>query len=245
MSSYNYKNFTIHHYQELESTNQTAFALADLRKISAGEIILADKQSKGRGRNQRNWASPQGNLYFSLVLQPKVAVSQVTQLSFIGILALKIAIEKNLTNKVKVKWPNDLIINDKKCAGLLLESKISQQNVEFVVMGIGVNIVSNPDDVIFPATNLKDFSLDVSTKELLENFLNEFDLLYQNWLNFGFFAIRKLWLQSAWRLHEEITVKTNEKAITGIFSDLDGEGNLMLKTGSTLNTICLGDVISL
>ena len=88
----------------------------------------------------RIWSSPKGNLYFSLVLQPKVPVAEIAQISFVAIVALRQAVEELAQVNIQNKWPNDLLIEEKKVAGLLLESKINQQNCEFVILGIGVKI---------------------------------------------------------------------------------------------------------
>lgn len=223
-----YQNFTIHEFDELASTNKTAAELANLGKISDHEIILARKQTAGRGRLNRGWESPEGNLYFSLLLRPKIGIEKISQLSFVGITALRLAVKNSVAKWPNAKWPNDLLIDEKKVAGLLLESKISEKNCEFVVLGIGVNLVSNPTQTIFPASNLKNFGIEISPQEMLKNFLNEFEKLYQNWLDFGFAGIRQLWLQSAYRLNEKVKLKIDEKEIEGIFSGMDEEGNLLL-----------------
>jgi len=242
MKNWNYKNFTIHEFNELSSTNSQAFGLANSRQISENEIILARFQNQGRGRKDRAWISPSGNLYFSLVLRPKISAAEIFQISFIAIAALRNSITKIAKNSVLAKWPNDLLIDEKKVAGLLLESKISGENCEFVVLGIGLNIESNPNNVIFPAGNLKDFEITISIELALQNFLDEFEKLYQNWRDFGFKGIRKLWLENAYKLGEKITVKLDEEKIEGIFEDLDEEGNLVLKTGEKILKISAADV---
>lgn len=228
-----YKNFVIHQFDELESTNKTALELGSLGKISNREIILAKTQSAGRGRMDRRWISPEGNLYFSLLLKPNVDLGKIPQLSFVGIAALRLAIKNSL-----VKWPNDLLIEEKKVAGLLLESKISGTNCEFVVIGIGVNLVSNPSKTIFPASNLKDFGIENSPEEMLKSFLDEFEKLYQNWLDFGFAGIRQIWMQKAYRLNEEI--KCGDEF--GTFLGIDDEGNLLLNQSGVTKKISVADV---
>lgn len=235
------KNFIIHEFDELESTNQTAFELANSRKIFDGEIILAKKQTAGKGRKGRSWSSPEGNLYFSMILQPKIDVKKIPQISFVAAVALKNTLEK-LTSNISLKWPNDILINNKKCAGILLESKINQQNCEFVILGIGVNIESNPDNTIFLATNLKDHKINIFTKDLLQNFLTEFNLIYQNWLDFGFANIRNLWLNNAYKLKQEISINLGDQKIDGIFIDLDMDGSLILQQENQLQKISVGDV---
>jgi BirA family biotin operon repressor/biotin-[acetyl-CoA-carboxylase] ligase len=242
MKNWTYQNFTIHQFEELESTNSTAFELANLNKISDREIILANSQSQGRGRQKRDWSSPKGNLYFSLVLKPKITAALISQISFVAILALRLAVEKLLKNSVLVKWPNDLLIEQKKVAGLLLESKISAKDCQFVILGIGLNIESNPDNTIFGATNLKNFGVSISVELALKSFLDEFEKIYQNWLDFGFRGVRQLWLEKAYRLQEKITVKLDEKTIEGIFIDLDSDGNLLLKSDKKVVKISAADV---
>lgn len=268
MKNWNYKNFIIYQYDELASTNAMALERAASRQIFDREIIMADMQNLGRGRLDRSWSSPKGNLYFSLVLQPQVAMAKIGQISFVGIVALRQAVEDlaktgggdidanedfskysvaniNVNShkfNVQNKWPNDLLIDEKKVAGLLLESKINQQNCEFVILGIGVNIDSNPDNTIFPAGNLSQFEIVITPEILLQNFLDKFEILYKNWLDFGFTNVRNAWLSKAYRLHEKISAKDGDKIITGIFQDLDSEGNLIIKDESDLHKIVVADL---
>jgi BirA family biotin operon repressor/biotin-[acetyl-CoA-carboxylase] ligase len=232
-----HQDFVIHEFSELESTNKTALELALLGEISDREIILTERQSAGRGRQNRSWISPAGNLYFSLLLLPKISVEKIPQLSFVGITALRLAVKNSVS-----KWPNDLLIEERKVAGILLESKISGENCDFVVLGIGVNLISNPSETIFPSSNLKNFGIEISPQELLKNFLNEFEKLYQNWLDFGFAGIRQLWLQNAYRLNEEIKIKLDGEEIVGVFSGMDEEGNLLLNQKEKILKISVGDV---
>ncbi len=243
--NWTHQNFIIHEFEELESTNSHAFELASLGKISDHEIIFARKQSGGRGRKNRSWVSPEGNLYFSLILRPKISAEKLSQLSFLGIAALNEMVKK-VSHKtsaiIENKWPNDLLLDGKKIAGSLLESKISGGNSEFAVLGIGLNLTSNPDNTIFPATNLLEAGVDLSAESALKNFLDEFEKIYQNWLNFGFAGIRNLWLRNAFSLGKEIKVTLDEQPLRGIFEDLDLEGNLLLRSGEKIVKISVADV---
>jgi len=228
-----YKNFVIHQFAELESTNKTALELASNHELSDREIILAKKQTAGRGRMSRSWSSPEGNLYFSILLKPQKKLSELSQLSFVGIAALHLAV-KNST----MKWPNDLLINQKKVAGLLLESKIIGENCEFVVVGIGVNLASNPSQTIFPASNLQECGIEISAEDLLKKFLDEFENLYQNWLDFGFAKTHRIWMQNAYKLNEEIKCGDD----FGVFLGIDEKGNLLLKKDEKISKISVADV---
>lgn len=244
MTIWNYKNFTIHQFQELESTNSHAFEMANSRQIFDHEIILANSQNKGRGRQDRKWSSPNGNLYFSIVLQPQTNIKNIPQISFIAIVALQIAISKIVQNCVQAKWPNDLLIDEKKVAGILLESKFTQKECDFVILGIGLNINSHPQNTIFPADNLQDYGVNISPKNALEKFLDEFENLYLNWKNFGFSSIRNLWLKNAYKLGKETSIKLDDKIITGTLETLDEEGNLILKHNSESLKINAADILS-
>ena len=250
MKNWKFKNFIIHQFAELDSTNVKAFNMAESQRIFDREIILADCQSAGRGRMGRVWSSPKGNLYFSLVLQPRIPIFQMAQISFVSIVALRQAVEelasvskKSFLN-IQNKWPNDLIINEKKVAGLLLESKINQQDCEFVILGIGVNIDSSPDNAIFSASNLKEFKIETKAEILLQIFLDKFEILYQNWQDFGFANVRNAWLSKAYKLKEKILVMDGDNKIEGIFEDLDSEGSLILLVNGARKKINAADIFN-
>ena len=157
MKNWTHKDFVIHEFEVLESTNSTAYNMALAREIADREIIVAHSQNAGRGRLDRNWISPKGNLYFSMALRPKVSLEKVAELSFVSVVALRMAVQNITPKSCKNKWPNDLLLDEKKLAGILLESKFVGKDCEFVVIGIGVNMVSNPENTMFPATNLGEF----------------------------------------------------------------------------------------
>ena len=246
--NYQFKNFIIHQFEEVDSTNSLAFSLAENKKIFANEIIVAKQQNKGRGRLDRNWESPFGNLYFSLVLQPKITIEKVPQISFVAICALQLAVakifkEQNIFTNIENKWPNDLLIDKKKVAGILLESKISNESCDYIVLGIGVNIDSNPDKIIFPATHIKKFFCDISAPKMLELFLTEFENLYENWLNYGFENIRNLWHKNAYNLNSQISINLGKYLVEGIFLGIDEEGSAILKNAKNeIMKITFGDV---
>jgi len=242
-----YKNFTIHHYDELSSTNELAYNLAENQQIFDHELILANYQTKGRGRLQRDWYSPYGNLYFSLILQPKINLNQISKISFVVSCAIQKTFEKifnkyELKAEIKNKWPNDLLINNQKIAGILIESKNSHNLNEFLVVGVGINIASNPTGTIFPATNLASFSINISTLDLLKLFLDEFEILYENWLKFGFKNIRELWLKNAYNLNQNITIKPSNTKISGVFKNIDDDGNILIEIDNKIMKFFFGDI---
>jgi len=246
MHNYIYKKFIIHHFKELASTNTHAFNLANNRQIFHNEIVISNKQTAGKGRKNRNWTSEDNeNLYFSIILQPKINIQKINELSFISAIALRKTVESldsGQKNIIQLKWPNDLIVNGKKTAGILLESQLSNNEAEFIVVGIGVNICDYPKDTMFQATSLQENNIITTKKILLEKFLDEFEMLYDSWLNFGFTKLKNLWLKNAYKLNEEIEVKVDNEAIKGVFIDIDDNANLILKNRDKQIKINTGDV---
>jgi BirA family biotin operon repressor/biotin-[acetyl-CoA-carboxylase] ligase len=194
----------------------------------------------------RNWVSQIGNLYFSLVLKPNKPIALASQISFIAAVAVGLAVEKfalSAKEKLSHKWPNDILFDGKKLAGILLESDEPQKMDGFVVLGIGININSHPTETSYPACNLAGQKIVIEDKiNLLKEFLDNFASLYQKWLDFGFAPIRNLWLQKAFNLNKEISVNLPDKSLKGIFRDLDKEGNLVLEIDGKTILISSGEI---
>jgi BirA family biotin operon repressor/biotin-[acetyl-CoA-carboxylase] ligase len=244
-----YKNFIIHHYKQIESSNSLAFSLAKSHQVNHNHIILTDSQSSGKGRMGRVWDSKVGNLYFSLVLKPQTSIAKSSQISFIAAVAMGLAIaefSKIQSEKISHKWPNDILISGKKVAGILLESDFEPSNksdVNFVILGIGVNVKTSPEDTIYPTTNLLSEKFNIENNQiLLEKFLDNFSVIYQKWQDYGFLPIQNLWLSKAHNLGGEITVNLPEKSLKGIFKDLDKDGNLILESNGNNQIISSAEI---
>jgi BirA family biotin operon repressor/biotin-[acetyl-CoA-carboxylase] ligase len=128
-------------------------------------------------------------------------------------------------------------------AGILLESKISNKICDFVILGMGVNINSSPTQTLFPSTNIKNFSCEISSSRMLEIFLEEFENIYENWLNFGFQNIRNLWHKNAYNLNSKININLGDSKIKGFFQEIDEDGNMVIKNhNNEIKKITYGDV---
>ncbi|MBI3113001.1 MAG: biotin--[acetyl-CoA-carboxylase] ligase, partial [Rhodospirillales bacterium] len=157
----------------VDSTNAEARRLAILgeEKSPDGTLIWAKEQTAGRGRRGRKWQSPKGNLYCSLILRPEVPAEQAAQLSFVGALAACDALNAISPpgHIVQIKWPNDILLNDEKVGGLLLEAETGGgKTPEWVIMGLGINVAQHPSRVEFPATSLKASGWMVTEVDCLE-----------------------------------------------------------------------------
>jgi BirA family biotin operon repressor/biotin-[acetyl-CoA-carboxylase] ligase len=232
-------------FDELDSTNEEARRLAQ-NGGSHGAVIWAKRQTGGKGRMGRNWVSSEGNLFVSVLLQPGKPLDELSQLSFVTAVAVIEALEDMVAKpaKLQCKWPNDILLGDRKLGGILLESFQSTDGRAWVVVGLGVNVDSFPPRTEFPATCLKDAGVElVSAKIILSRFIHHFIDCYNEWDIKGFASLRKRWLQSAWGMEQRLCAHLPEGNIEGIAEGIDTSGSLLLKleNGKT-HRIHAGDV---
>jgi BirA family transcriptional regulator, biotin operon repressor / biotin---[acetyl-CoA-carboxylase] ligase len=240
--------YRLRHYEAVGSSNDEAKALARAG-AAGGTLVWADEQTAGRGRRGRAWASPPGNLYLSLLLRPDAPPTGIAQLSFVAALGLGDALGEvaGPAFEWRCKWPNDLLVNGKKLAGILLESETSAGGrVDFVVIGIGVNLVSAPAGAEYPATSLAAEGIrGISPAMLLAAVVRHFDRWLGRWQESGFALVRKAWLARAAGLGEPIRVRLERTTLTGRFVDLDGDGALVLDATDGCRRIAAGEVFPL
>ncbi|MFD2207293.1 biotin--[acetyl-CoA-carboxylase] ligase [Kiloniella antarctica] len=223
--------FNLHSRDEVGSTNDEVRLLAE-QGAQDGTVVWALRQSAGRGRQGRTWVSPEGNLYFSLLLRPRVPIAEAANLSFVASLALADAIRHFSPDiKLSLKWPNDVLIEGQKVSGVLLESKARPSaELEYLIMGIGVNLKNYPDDARYPATSLFE-QINQNTPhpgKMLKAFLNNFDPWYKLWNKDGFAAVRAAWLDQAHGLGKKIYVRLPGETLSGRFVTIDKDGALDL-----------------
>lgn len=229
---------------DIRFIDTTASTNDDAKKAAAfgekeGLVLWAMHQTAGRGRQSRTWNSPAGNLYFSLLLRPPLPLRDWGNYSFVAGLAVAEALRAFLPNAdVKLKWPNDVLVNGKKICGILLES-----GEGYLVVGIGINVQSFPPDTIYPATSLKAEGTAPPLNDLLDKTLNAFDRFYDIMNKEGFSAIRAAWLPQGLKGPLRVRLPVGSGEISGEFSDLDDQGNLCLKLpDGTERKINAGDV---
>ena len=233
--------------ETVSSTNDEAKRLAAEGEETApdGTVVWAKEQTAGRGRLGREWVSPPGNLYCSLVLRPGVPVAKAAELGFVAALAVydMFGTIGEPGHQAHLKWPNDILLNDHKVAGILLEAETGGGDVpEWVILGLGVNVGIFPGDTDFPATSFRAEGWGATEIDCLNGFARDFLKWTNTWREDGFAPIRKNWL---WRCHglgEEIEVRLENETLTGVFTDLDEDGALLLKTGEGMRKITAGDV---
>ncbi len=228
-------------YESLDSTNEEAKRLA-IGGGGHGAVIWAKRQDAGKGRMGRQWISHDGNLFVSLLLCPTAAQADWPQLSFAAVLAAADAVQPLLPQEedLKVKWPNDLMLNGKKLGGILLEAfttpaKDGQPAKSWIVVGVGINIENCPHaseiaEGEMLATHLKAAGVEiVSAKIVLSRFIHHFMQRYDAWCTKGFKPIRADWLKLAHPKGTPMRARLMNETITGIFQGLDETGACRLK----------------
>lgn len=238
----------LEHVAEIGSTNASLFERARLGET--GPLwLVADMQTSGRGRNTRNWTSPAGNLYASLLLTDPAPAPHIAELSFVLSLALRDAVlaAAHLYDDptVKLKWPNDLMVDGHKSAGLLLEGGQLGRS-PFVVAGFGVNIVSHPQGTTHKATHLQAAGHVVDRDRLASALTDAIAGRLSLWDRGANFArIRKDWLAVAFGLKRPMKVNTLNESFEGVFEGVDDFGRLVVATGDDRRIVSAGEVFVL
>lgn len=234
---------------EVDSTNTMAKRLC-AAEAEHGTLIWALRQTAGRGRLSRSWISPTGNLYVSLILRPQADAARATGLTFAAAVAVADAVSELLGSaaSVRCKWPNDVLASGRKIAGILLESATTANGLlEWVVIGIGLNVASHPPDAetMYPATSLAAEGAAVpGVEQALAVLCRRLDLWLRRFADEGFPAIREAWLDRAHGLGSPIAVRTGEEvALEGRFRGLDEDGALILESGGVRRRVTAGDVL--
>lgn len=238
-------------FYRLVRLGETASTNDDARRLAAegageGALVWAERQTSGRGRRGRRWESPAGNLYMSLLLRPKVPLAKAGQVGFLAALAIAETCTRLLPQRaVGCKWPNDVLIEGKKVAGLLLEAEAKEDgSADWLVLGLGVNVASHPEGMEFPATSLATQGAEAGPAAVLAGVASRFVLWYRRWLADGFAPAREAWLACAAGIGGPVRVRFETHMEEGIFAGLDGEGALLLhKAGAaTPQRVTAGDL---
>jgi BirA family biotin operon repressor/biotin-[acetyl-CoA-carboxylase] ligase len=209
--------------------------------------ITAVTQTAGRGRMDRSWISPEGNLYASLLLSDPSSFERAPELAFVAALALRDAVAGEapaLAPQLAFKWPNDLLLAGEKCAGVLIEGDVDANRSAIVVIGIGVNCASHPLATAFPAADLRAHGAETTPLQLFRRLSATMWLRLTQWdRGRGFPAILGDWVAAAGGVGEEITVRNGTGEKHGRFVGLDQSGRLVLELrGGGIEKISAGDV---
>ncbi len=241
----------VYYFEELDSTQNFAEQIA-LDKKEDGTIIIAEKQTMGRGRLNRKWTSPNGGIWFSLIIHPKFDISSSTLVPIATGVALAKSVKKVLDIDVSVKWPNDITQKGKKVAGILVDASIQANNIDYLILGIGINFDVDVKKIeqrlkkspnFYGVSSLRKKNDMTPPKALLKEFLIQFENLITQLNNGEKSKIVKEWTKHADTIGKKISVNTSNGKITGISQGIDNDGALKIKKGKVVSKIFVGDVV--
>jgi BirA family biotin operon repressor/biotin-[acetyl-CoA-carboxylase] ligase len=223
----------IHFFREVESTNLYAAELAR-RGAEEGEVVVADCQCRGRGRLDRTWQSPPDkNLYTSVILRPPIPPAVSPQITLTTGVAVAETLSVYAGNAVSLKWPNDVLIHGKKACGILTEMRLKGAEIDFIIVGIGLNVNMRQEDfsesVREAATSLSaELGRDFSRTEVTVKLLNLFEKWYGIFVKEGFSSVRERWMALSGILGREIRVFSKGRVERGRVTGLDEDGALLI-----------------
>lgn len=236
-----------YYHQSLGSTMDEASRKA-IDGAAHGTVVLAETQDNGRGRLRREWFSKEGvGLYFSIILRPDISLMEISKLTLVAGAAVAAALKIETEIDLSLKWPNDVLVEDKKICGILTELNAEADRVNFVVVGVGINVNTPKAELIDTATSVLVEKLEQFNRaRLLATILNEFECLYSDFIRDGFADIQPVWhaLSSMWDERVKISMANEEFEATAY--DLADDGTFLVKCDDgQIRPIMTGDITRL
>jgi len=239
----------VYYFDSIDSTQNFAMKIASNDKEN-GTVIISKKQTVGRGRMKRKWKSPTGGIWMSIIIHPKFDVSYTTLVPIATSLALCMAIEKILKIKPELKWPNDVTLKGKKVAGVLVDTSIISNEIENVVLGIGINFKIKPHELastIKKTPNFYGVATLVKKNEkalpLVQQFLYELENVFQLINSRRIKKIKSEWTKRSSTIGRNVSIITSEGNVNGKAVKIDSDGALIISKGKKTEKILVGDII--
>ena len=243
----------VYYFDSIDSTQNQALKMSE-DHLNDGAIIIAAKQTGGKGRSGRKWISPKGGIWFSIILQPKFDISITTLFPIASSLALSYAIEKTFKITPELKWPNDLTINGKKLAGMLVDVSLESNKIQRLVLGVGINFDVDVKQIektlkdtpnFYGVSSLREQRKDVRPKVLVQSFLVELEKIYELLNTKQIKTIISEWTKRSSTIGKKVELNTIDGKIKGDAIKIDDDGALIVLENSKSRRIIAGDVIHL
>ena len=238
----------VYYFDSTDSTQNFAMEIASNDKEN-GTVVISKKQTGGRGRMKRKWKSPTGGIWMSIIIHPKFDVSYTTLVPIATSLALCMAIEKILKIKPELKWPNDVTLKGKKVAGVLVDTSIISNEIENVVLGIGINFKIKPHELastIKKTPNFYGVATLVKKNEkalpLVQQFLYELENVFQLINSRRIKKIKSEWTKRSSTIGRNVSIITSEGNVNGKAVKIDSDGALIISKGKKAEKILVGDI---
>ncbi len=228
--------------EEVDSTNNKAKQIAF--ESQDGDVVVSETQHSGRGRRGREWHSPKGGIYISFILKPNVPPERAPQITLLSSVAL-VETLNSMKSKMnaKIKWPNDILISGRKISGILTELSSDMEKINYVVVGIGINLNTDLEDLPEKAASLKvEMGQEISVKLFLKSFFEHYDTVYQEYLDNGIDQIIEKWKKNSDTLGKNVKIIGINETYDGLAKDIDENGALILKTKEKEIKVYSGDV---
>jgi len=238
---------TIHFFRRVTSTNDIAKELA-AKGAREGTVIVAETQTRGRGRLGREWASPAGGIWLSIILRPRVNPRDASKLTLTTSVAVARTINKLYHLKAEIKWPNDVQISGKKVCGILTEAVTIGKIADFAVVGIGVNanidLQSLPEPLRGSTTSLKtELEKEINREQFLSALLREVESYYKAFTRDKFDSVLREWRSLCSHLGSPVKVTSFDETLKGRAFDVDKDGALLVELGDgTTRKVVSGDI---
>ena len=246
----NYIGKRIYYFEETDSTQNFALQIAQNKKEN-GTIVIAQKQTHGKGRLNRKWISPKGGIWFSIILQPNFTIEESVLLPIVTAVALSNSIQKSLKIKTNVKWPNDITLNRKKVAGIIIDASFQSNDIENIIIGVGINykikskelekrIITTPN--FYGANSLLNESQTNPPITLIKDFIHELEKKIDELSNGRKSKIIREWTKNSESINKKVIINTTNGKISGTAKKIDSDGALILKTKHGDKRILVGDI---
>jgi BirA family biotin operon repressor/biotin-[acetyl-CoA-carboxylase] ligase len=242
----NFIGKNIFYEEKVGSTNLMARELA-VKGAKNGTVVIADTQDKGKGRNGKIWTSPKAcNIYMSIILKPKFSPEAANGITILAATAAAESIEEISSITTQIKWPNDILVNSKKVSGILTEMSTQNKVIEYIIVGIGINVNLKEEDIYEDIKNIatslyiertKELgqvngnSLFINRNNLIISFLNKFEKYYETFLSTGLSSILQTYQKYFGMIGKDVEINSENHKIKGQVVGIDSKGALLLKTG--------------
>jgi len=238
----------VYYFDSIDTTQSFAMKIGS-NVNENGTVIISKKQIKGRGRMKRKWKSPSGGIWMSIIIHPKFDVSYATLVPIATSLALCIAIEKILKIKSRLKWPNDITLKGKKVAGVLVDTSITSNEIENMILGVGINFKIKPHELagtIKKTPNFYGVATLVKKNEeplpLVQQFLYELENVLQLINSKRIKKIKNEWTKRSSTINKNVSIITDQGNVNGRATGIDNDGALIISKGKKTERVLVGDV---
>ena len=241
----------VYYFDSIDSTQNQALKMAE-ESINNGTLIVAAKQTGGKGRSGRKWISPKGGIWISIILQPKFDISITTLFPIASALALSKALEKTTGILPELKWPNDLTLNGKKIAGMLVDVSLESNQIENLVLGVGINFDIEAKKVekllkdtpnFYGVASLNEQRIEIKPVGLVQAFLVELEKIYESLNSKQTKKIISEWTKRSSTIGKKIEMNTIDETIKGRAVKIDEDGALIVASGDKTKRIIAGDIV--